>query len=285
MSDKPDYGKGSTPGYFCVLPQRAVVDIRFKDHPAVFRVLAALGNYTSRQGVCWPNQITIARDLHLTQSTVSRHIKKLIEWGYIKYAKKHPGLKGNKYFMVFDPEIQEADAQAIATAQDRSFTEKPEIPAGPLTSQQKKKPTCGKPVNKPNKNNPSKNTDIHSDTYSDMHSELIHNNITNNTYIPIARNVLQRFVRMSEEIYGIVVVFTDEHVNTLASWINAGLDPEYAVKRIRHIIKWRRDNNLDSPKTINFFKDALLKPKTVSKQDRATKMLNSLGRKLKRTNR
>ena len=90
---------------------------------------------------------------------------------------------------------------------------------------------------------------------------------------------------MSEEIYGIVVVFTDEHVNTLASWINAGLDPEYAVKRIRHIIKWRRDNNLDSPKTINFFKDALLKPKTVSKQDRATKMLNSLGRKLKRTNR
>ena len=285
MTDKPDYGKGATPGHFCVLPQRAVIDPLFKVHPSVFRVLAALGNYTSRQGVCWPNQITIARDLHLTQSTVSRHIKKLIEWGYIKYAKKHPGLKGNKYFMVFDPEIQEADAQAIATVQDRSFTEKPETPAGPLTNERKKKPNHGKPVDKPTKESIDKNTNIHSDTYSDMHSELIHNNITNNTYIPIARNVLQRFVRMSEEIYGQVRTFKDEHVNILASWLNTGLDAEYALKRIRHIMIWRRNNNLDSPKTISFFKDALLKPKAQTKKDRATKMLNSLGRSLKRTKR
>ena len=94
---KADYGKGKTPGAFCVLPQRAVIDPRFKTYPRTFMILACLGNYTSRTGVCWPNQITIARNLHITQSTVSKHIQKLIEWGYIRYAKKHPGLKGNKY--------------------------------------------------------------------------------------------------------------------------------------------------------------------------------------------
>ena len=32
MSDKKaDYGKGRTPGHFCVLPQRAVIDKRFKN--------------------------------------------------------------------------------------------------------------------------------------------------------------------------------------------------------------------------------------------------------------
>ena len=54
MSDKKaDYGKGRTPGHFCVLPQRAVIDKRFKQYPRTFMILAALGNYTSRQGVCW----------------------------------------------------------------------------------------------------------------------------------------------------------------------------------------------------------------------------------------
>ena len=30
---KADYGKGKTPGAFCVLPQRAVIDPRFKTYP------------------------------------------------------------------------------------------------------------------------------------------------------------------------------------------------------------------------------------------------------------
>ena len=98
MSDKkPDYGKGRTPGHFCVLPQRAVIDKRFKQYPRTFMILAALGNYTSRQGVCWPNQITIAKNLHITQSTVSRHIKKLIEWGYIPVSYTHLTLPTTPY--------------------------------------------------------------------------------------------------------------------------------------------------------------------------------------------
>ena len=41
--DKADYGTGRTPGHFCVIPQRAVADIRFKTYPRTFMVLCALG--------------------------------------------------------------------------------------------------------------------------------------------------------------------------------------------------------------------------------------------------
>tara|TARA_R100001440_G_scaffold35850_2_gene54901 strand:- start:935 stop:1789 length:855 start_codon:yes stop_codon:yes gene_type:complete len=280
--NKVDYGKGKTPGHFCVLPQRAIVDPRFKDHPSVFRVLAALGNYTSRQGVCWPNQSTIARDLHLCQSTVSRHIKRLIQWDYIRYAKKHPGLKGNKYFMVFDPEIVEADAAAIATVQDRSFEEKPEIPSGPLNdSKAKVKKTPTKQSNKPIENKEV----MHPNAYSDMHPEYIHNNITNNDIYTIGRNLLNKFVRLSEEIYGQVRVYDEKHIKIVAGWLEQGLDPEYAVKRMKHVMIWRRNNNLDSPKSVVFFKDALFKQNKNDKAQRAEAMLKKLGRGLKRIKR
>ena len=114
-------------------------------------ILAALGNYTSRQGVCWPNQATIAKNLHITQSTVSRHIKKLIEWDYIRYAKKHPGLKGNKYFMVFDPKIKEEDALA-GNRQRRSYEDKPEIHVGPKGGVKNYAPRVHKTVVKNNSN-------------------------------------------------------------------------------------------------------------------------------------
>ena len=185
--NKPSYGKGKTPGHFCVIPQRAVIDPRFKKHSSVFRVLCAIGNYTSRQGVAWPNQRTLARDLSITQSTISRHIKKLIEFGYIRYARKHPGLKGLKYFMVFDPSITEDDAKAIATEKDRSFTEKPEIPKGP-------KGIVHKDIHRVNKSITKNNSNMSSDTYKDIHSDASVTTKQNNIYSYKAKMLCNEFV-------------------------------------------------------------------------------------------
>ena len=238
MSDKKkaDYGKGRTPGHFCVLPQRAVIDKRFKTYPRTFMILAALGNYTSRQGVCWPNQITIAKNLHITQSTVSRHIKKLIEWDYIRYAKKHPGLKGNKYFMVFDPKIKEEDALAMVPDKDRSYEDKPEIHVGPKGGDKKKyAPRVHKTVVKNSSN-------MVSSTYPDMQSEYIHNNPKNNHIYPIVRNILNRFVRITEEIFGTLVQYTTEDEKMVSEWVKEGLTEARAAARIKEILLWRRNN-------------------------------------------
>ena len=45
------------------------------------------------------------------------------------------------------------------------------------------------------------NSNMVSNTYPDMHSEYIHNNPSNNYIYPIVRNILNRFVRLTEEIF------------------------------------------------------------------------------------
>jgi len=278
MSDKKkaDYGKGRTPGHFCVLPQRAVIDKRFKTYPRTFMILAALGNYTSRQGVCWPNQITIARNLHITQSTVSRHIKKLIEWDYIRYAKKHPGLKGNKYFMVFDPKIKEEDALAMVPDKDRSYEDKPEIHVGPKGGDKKKyAPRVHKTVVKNSSN-------MVSSTYPDMQSEYMHNNPKNNHIYPIVRNILNRFVRITEEIFGTLVQYTTEDEKMVSEWVKEGLTEARAAARIKEILLWRRNNRKECPKRIVFYKDVFFrKPKPTTNKELVQDILKKVVRSTK----
>jgi len=278
MSDKKkaDYGKGRTPGHFCVLPQRAVIDKRFKTYPRTFMILAALGNYTSRQGVCWPNQLTIARNLHITQSTVSRHIKKLIEWDYIRYAKKHPGLKGNKYFMVFDPKIKEEDALAMVPDKDRSYEDKPEIHVGPKGGDKKKyAPRVHKTVVKNSSN-------MVSSTYPDMQSEYMHNNPKNNHIYPIVRNILNRFVRITEEIFGTLVQYTTEDEKMVSEWVKEGLTEARAAARIKEILLWRRNNRKECPKRIVFYKDVFFrKPKPTTNKELVQDILKKVVRSTK----
>ena len=278
MSDKKkaDYGKGRTPGHFCVLPQRAVIDKRFKTYPRTFMILAALGNYTSRQGVCWPNQITIAKNLHITQSTVSRHIKKLIEWDYIRYAKKHPGLKGNKYFMVFDPKIKEEDALAMVPDKDRSYEDKPEIHVGPKGGDKKKyAPRVHKTVVKNSSN-------MVSSTYPDMQSEYMHNNPKNNHIYPIVRNILNRFVRITEEIFGTLVQYSTEDEKMVSEWVKEGLTEARAAARIKEILLWRRNNRRDCPKRIVFYKEVFFrKPKPTTNKELVQDILKKVVRSTK----
>ena len=277
MSDKKaDYGKGRTPGHFCVLPQRAVIDKRFKTYPRTFMILAALGNYTSRQGVCWPNQATIAKNLHITQSTVSRHIKKLIEWDYIRYAKKHPGLKGNKYFMVFDPKIKEEDALAMVPDKDRSYEDKPEIHVGPKGGEKKNyAPRVHKTVDK-NGSNMAPNT------YPDMQSEYMHNNPKNNHIYPIVRNILNGFVRITQEIFGTLVQYSIDDEKIVSEWVQNGLTEARAAARIKEILIWRRNNKRDCPKRIVFYKDVFVKKdKPNNNKELVQDMVKKLSRKMK----
>jgi DNA-binding transcriptional ArsR family regulator len=272
---KKDYGTGKTIGHFLVIPQRAVLDKRMRHYKATFMVYCCLGMYTSRQGVCWPNQSTIAKQLGLNQSTVSRHIKKLIEWDYLRYAKKHPGLKGNKYYMVFDDKIDEDTAKATATVEERSFDEKPEIPLGPKGYEKasdavrkkelkKMKEIFKQPVDNSvdnlGKKEHKENMIFTQTAYSDMHSEYIHNNKDNNDIYTKAKFIIKEFIKYTEQTYGQRKNYTEKHVEHVAEWIRNGVDPEYAVKRIKHCIEWQRNNKpyADAPNTIMFFKDAVM---------------------------
>jgi hypothetical protein len=86
---------------------------------------------------------------------------------------------------------------------------------------------------------------------------------------------------MSEQLYGQVRVFDERHVQIVVRWLESGIKEEYILKRIRDVMLWRRGQGLDSPKSIQFFQDAIVRPKKETKQDRATQMLKKLGRSMK----
>lgn len=275
-NEKKDYGKGKTPGYFCVLAQSAVVDQRFRRFPQTFRVLAMLGNYTNRQGVCWPNQITIGKIMGIGQPSVSKHIKRLMEFGYVKYARKHPGLKGNKYFMVFDKDVSEEDARARATAVERSDEEPLEIFNGPKTSD--------KPVDKI-KNIPPRNTngkaDIPSEGIHSMHSEGIHNTLINTNIYTIGKEILIHWQRKTEELSGQKFNYTDRHIEIACSWLNDGMTKEQIIIKLNKLMLWFKGKffpRQEFPRSIKYFdrmmRNKVKQPETV--QDYIKKATNDL---------
>ena len=88
---------------FSVIPSRAVSDPRLP-HSA-FRTLASLCVYTSAQGVCFPNQWTLAEIRNCTQSNIAKQMKILRTLRYVvalqSVGRKFPRAfqRGNRMFV------------------------------------------------------------------------------------------------------------------------------------------------------------------------------------------
>lgn len=86
---------------FSLLPSRAISDQRLSRND--LRVLGALCCYTSPKGICYPNQETLEKNTGVARPNVSRAIKRLTRFGYIKHlmpkGKKMPSAfrRGNRY--------------------------------------------------------------------------------------------------------------------------------------------------------------------------------------------
>ena len=88
---------------FSIIPSRAVSVPRLP-HSA-FRTLASLCVYTSAQGVCFPNQWTLAGLRNCTQSNIAKQMKILRRLKYVidveSVGKKYPRAfqRGNRMFI------------------------------------------------------------------------------------------------------------------------------------------------------------------------------------------
>jgi len=108
--DAPDgHGEYQSPNAWVLLPGRATVDTRLHKYPSTFGVLAYCSSHAKKYtGIFWMNQRTVASALNITQSAVSQHMKKLIEYGYIEKIRKEDrrrayGKKGAVWRVIYDP--------------------------------------------------------------------------------------------------------------------------------------------------------------------------------------
>lgn len=100
-SDKPAIRK------YSVLPARAIQDDEL--FWTTLRLLGALCLHTNAYGICWPSRQTLARHINRSTKTVSVHIKRLMDKGYIRklQPKAYPikaqsTWKTNRYQVLFD---------------------------------------------------------------------------------------------------------------------------------------------------------------------------------------
>ncbi len=88
---------------FSIVPARAVEDRRLSN--AAFRVLAALGTFSDKEGWCWPSMVTLAEMLNTSRQAPQRQIRKLCKLGYIEKSRQHRadgGNTSNRYRLLFD---------------------------------------------------------------------------------------------------------------------------------------------------------------------------------------
>ena len=130
IRDAPDgCGEFQAPGPFCILPPRATVDTRLHKYPSTFSVLAFVCSYAkAHTGVFWMSQLTVAQALNITQSAVSQHMKKLVEYGYIQKIRKEDrskawGKRGAVWRVIYDPRMSTEDVMNSTPKTEEELTQ------------------------------------------------------------------------------------------------------------------------------------------------------------------
>ena len=134
-------------GPFTVVPRRALNDKRIAKSPIKYLVLSVLcscaNNYT---GVCFPTYQYIANQVLRDKSSVSRAIKALIDWGYIKRLRKGSPLyknvkhKSSVYRILYDPSMNDSEVQSRALNHDEELQQKEQEDTIRATMKKHKKP-------------------------------------------------------------------------------------------------------------------------------------------------
>ena len=82
IPDKPSDGRN-----YAIVPIRASTDPHLID-TAAFAVLVRICTYTDKLGVTFVSQARLAKDLGKHRTSINKQIKRLINMGYLVYAKK-----------------------------------------------------------------------------------------------------------------------------------------------------------------------------------------------------
>ena len=88
---------------YSIVPARAVGDRRITF--GAFRTLASMCLFTSVNGICYPNQVTLASVRGVTQPVIAKHLRQLRKYGYvidllpIGKKRRNSFQRGNRYFI------------------------------------------------------------------------------------------------------------------------------------------------------------------------------------------
>ena len=110
--------------HFVVLPYRVLKDKNMSIQR--LRVLIAVCSYARRDGMAWPGVKRLAADCGLNPATITHHLTKLTQQGYLQTVsdKYWPGDRAKARQVIYDPaQIPDSDKVTIEIEPDQSVTQ------------------------------------------------------------------------------------------------------------------------------------------------------------------
>ena len=270
------------------LPIRAYKDKRLQQYRQALFVLSALCAYTNPMGICFPNQASLAKDLNVSRQAVTRYIKLLMEFGYVRYARKQfKGQKGNSYFIVYDRKTSESQAKKNISLSEFDIPDYEQREA-----QETLNKIGGKAVDKTDKSKSKRNLGVANDSskgnvqvaYEET-SEVAHNvsdNVNNNiNNINNYKLILKYMCKAINQIYAKDISYNVNQEIHAKRMIEEGLVvTEQTFEKMKAALLWYREKEpmKDAPAHVNFFRPWLFNTK---KDNTLRNKINSLGKLLK----
>ena len=265
------------------LPIRAYKDPRLQQHRQALFVLAALCAYTDPRGICFPNQLSLAKDLNVSRQAISRYIKRLIEWGYVKYARKQfRGQRGNSYFVVYDKNTSESQACKNVSLAKEDI---------PIVEQEIAKQTLEKTGGKVGKGNPQvAQVEGGQEGKGNLQvSPLATSGVARNDSINVNNNInwedkakqtMQFMCKAVNQIYAKDISYDHKQILVVKEWIiEEGLIVDnQTLDKMKEALLWFREREpmKDVPKHINFYKPWLIKQTKAARTKDKIKRLGSI---------
>jgi len=265
---------------YSILPIRAVQDPEI-NRTAALAVLAVMCSYTDELGRTFVSQARIAKDLGISRQAANKQIKRLLDLGYLVYAKKqYKGQTTNTVKVIYDEQVKdEEEARSNLTAREQMDLAERE--AGLVNNA----------VNNLGKEKVStfdlQPDGLHQGATSEVappatskvaQNETLTSN--SNEYKDKARMMCVMFLRVADA-YGTPRQYQERDEQMMVTWVSQGLEPDAWKEILTSHVEYCRSNSRDMARGIGYFQEPVKRALGKSKSAEVNKLLQGLKRSLR----
>ena len=265
---------------YSILPIRAVQDPEI-NRTAALAVLAVMCSYTDELGRTFVSQARIAKDLGISRQAANKQIKRLLDLGYLVYAKKqYKGQTTNTVKVIYDEQVKdEEEARSNLTAREQMDLAERE--AGLVNNA----------VNNLGKEKVStfdlQPDGLHQGATSEVappatskvaQNETLTSN--SNEYKDKARMMCVMFLRVADA-YGTPRQYQERDEQMMVTWVSQGLEPDAWKEILTSHVEYCRSNSRDMARGIGYFQEPVKRALGKSKSAEVNKLIQGLKRSLR----
>lgn len=265
---------------YSILPIRAVQDPEI-NRTAALAVLAVMCSYTDELGRTFVSQARIAKDLGISRQAANKQIKRLLDLGYLVYAKKqYKGQTTNTVKVIYDMDVKdEEEARSNLTAKEQM--ELAEREAGLVNNAVNKlrKEKVSTFDLQPDRLHPGATSEVAPPATSKVaQNETLTSNI--NEYKDKARMMCVMFLRVADA-YGTPRQYQERDEQMMATWVSQGLEPDAWKEILTSHVEYCRSNSRDMARGIGYFQEPVKRALGKSRSPEVNKLLQGLKRSLR----